>query len=95
MPTILAKECAVRTSMISTPLVCNGFGVLSTPPFLQCNDYTLLYLLNQTPQLLFTSLHNFVWFLFESSYYLKAAFIKFSGISKIFCEVAADARESI
>ena len=35
------------------------------------------------PRLLFISSRNFVWLLFESGYYLRAAFIKLSGIDKL------------
>jgi len=56
MPTILAKERVVHTYMISTPLVCNGFGVLSTPPFLQCIHYLNIYS-NQI--ICLAMLHNF------------------------------------
>ena len=44
----------------------------------------LPYLLDQTPRLL--SSRNFVRLLFESGYYSRAAFIKLSGISEIFCK---------
>jgi len=49
-------------------------------------------------QLLFISSHNFVWLLFESGYYLRAAFIKpGTEDEEIHClkesGVAADARE--
>ena len=47
------------------------------------------YSLDQTPRLLFISSRNFVRLLFESGYYLRAAFIKLSavsGIGKIFCK---------
>jgi len=39
-------------------------------------QYYLQYLLDQTPQLLFISSRNFERLLFESNYYLRAAFIK-------------------
>ena len=44
-----------------------------------CNS--ILYLLDQTPQLLFISSPNFVRLLFKSGYYLRAAFIKLRGIA--------------
>ena len=50
------------------------------------NPLDISYLLDQMPRLLFISSRNFVWLLFESGYYSRAAFIKLSGIGKIFCK---------
>ena len=47
------------------------------------------YLLDQMLRLLFFSSRNFVRLLFESGYYLRAAFIKLSAISKSFHNVRA------
>ena len=43
----------------------------------------ILYLLNQTLQLLFISSHNFAWLLFESGYKSSVAFIKRNIMAKI------------
>ena len=64
------------------------------------HNTTVLYSLDQMPQLLFTSSPNFVRLLFESSYYSRAAFIKLKmEDEEIDClqqgGVAADAKESI
>ena len=53
---------------------------------LWCVWLEIPYLLDQTPRLLFISSRNFVRLLFESGYYSRAAFIKLSGIGKIFCK---------
>ena len=49
----------------------------------------LLYPLDRTLRLLFISSHKYAWLLFESSYYSRAAFIKLSGIGKIFVNIWA------
>ena len=51
-----------------------------------CGCKDVLYSLDQTPRLLSISSHNFVRLLFKSGYYSRVAFIKLSGISKIFCK---------